>query len=260
MPRQEEKDAIYAKDFAYCPFTDPGGRETNEDSFDAIVSQNGRHACIVLADGLGGHRGGQVASRLAVEAILSKMKDLTEWEVEQYLNQSIQTANKAVLREASSNGFLEGMGTTCVILTILKRRAYWAHVGDSRLYLFRDGRLITRTRDHSVVQLLVDMGDIGVDEAANHIDRNKLIKSLGGQPDIKPEIMCRGMTLQPGDVILLCSDGFWGQVNDKWLQKVLFPTQKKEVYCQYLAKLFALVKNKALERDRKLRQHHRNLH
>mgnify|MGYP001564920825 CR=1 FL=1 len=161
--------------------SDPGGRKYNEDSCGQYISDDKTVMVFVTADGLGGHVGGKQASSLAVNAILGYFqKHPTEESPEALLRNSLEQANQAIAEAAGKDQKLSRMKTTAVILFIKDDKAYWAHVGDSRLYHIRDNRVVFRTTDHSVVQFLVNTGEITEAEMRGHPDRNRLLKVLGG--------------------------------------------------------------------------------
>lgn len=180
-------------------YTNVGGRENNEDSM--LAEEYGDEYLFAVADGLGGHDCGEVASALAVD----KLKELFTTADRFDLAEAMQAANVAVFDEQRKTGKL--MRTTLVAAYIYENKVMIAHAGDTRGYVFRDGALYSRTLDHSASQLAVRAGEITPDQIRQHPDRNVLTKVLGGYESLKPEIT----VLTPGknDTILLCSDGFW---------------------------------------------------
>ncbi|WPL17896.1 PP2C-family Ser/Thr phosphatase [Thiorhodovibrio winogradskyi] len=191
-----------------------GGRQVNED---AIAQGAG---CWALADGLGGHGGGEVAARLAVDAALAALKDRQP--EPQALNEAIAAAHQAVVNSQQDAPRLVGMRTTLVLLVSDGQHAAWAHVGDSRLYGFRAGKLWMQTADHSVPQVLALAGEITPEQIRGHEDRNRLLRCLGQErppkPALNPEPNQDPIALQPGDVFLLCSDGFWEGIDEARMQ------------------------------------------
>ena len=223
--------------------THQGGREENQDysgcRWDVeepcyaewIHHQCQAHSyCFVVADGLGGHRGGQVASQIAVETILQDFPNLTEKNVHEQLSEMIIQAHLKIKRKARENPALTEMKTTCVLFVILGHKAYWATVGDSRLYIFRknavESKPIIRSKDHSVVQVLLDMGEIDEKDVRGHPDRNRILKTLGMKDDLLPKIFPapeeEPFILKRGDYILLCTDGFWEYFSDTKLYRMFF--------------------------------------
>lgn len=188
----------------------PGGRPVNEDA-EGHAAHGGSHRCFVVADGLGGHGGGDVASAVAVAAVLDAFRTsplLTALDIEGH----IRAADEALRRRKSAEPKLAGMHTTVVVLISDGGQALWAHVGDSRLYLFRNGRFVLRTRDHSVPQVMADAGEISERAIRRHEDRSRLLRSLGDSEPARVETASEPCPLQPGDALLLCTDGFWEYV------------------------------------------------
>lgn len=187
-------------------YTDIGGRPCNEDSC-RFLSAGANCLLAVVADGLGGHGGGELASSTAVQTICSGWNGQAS---AGELNRLIQTAHRQVL--ALQTG-LCAMKTTAVVLALADDRAVWAHVGDSRLYYFRDGKLILQTRDHSASQIAVMLGDITPDQIRFHEDRNRVLRALGQDGELKVDT--REEALRPGQhIFLLCTDGFWEYVTE----------------------------------------------
>jgi serine/threonine protein phosphatase PrpC len=211
-----------------------GGRLANQDRIgysytpDTIV--------MVLADGLGGHAKGEVAAQLLVDVVLGMFQKLAKPaldDVTEFLLDSVYTAHETVNDYASGHALKDMPRTTCVICVIQAGRAYWAHVGDSRLYHFSRDELISRTRDHSAVQHLLDDGLITEDEVNTHPDRNKLYNSVGGL--ILPNIeLSAGVTLHEGDVLLLGSDGFWSELETDEMLSTLRVYSLKQSLTQLL--------------------------
>nr|WP_321397071.1 protein phosphatase 2C domain-containing protein [uncultured Desulfobacter sp.] len=186
-----------------------GGRKENQDACGFL--EKPPFYCWVVADGLGGHRGGEIASRLAVESVLKTFKDIPEVST-QVLLQYIEAAQTSILSRQEEDVALRAMRTTLVILIAGPKGAMWAHVGDSRLYHFSGGRIIFQTMDHSVSQAMVNAGEITAEEIRSHEDRNRLLRALGNKRDVRPAVEKKIHTVKPGDTFLLCTDGFWEYV------------------------------------------------
>lgn len=216
--RAEPDEDIFR--FEYAQKTDPGGREYNEDYCDLSVDEENRRYCYVMADGLGGHQGGRFASELAVNHIIENFSRITHENIKTELNAILLEANDLILEEGTKFPQRRDMKTTCVVLIILDCFAYWAHVGDSRLYVIRNHKIIHRTEDHSVVQTLVKMNEIKPAEANSHPLRNQLLKVLGTKYDLTPTIHSEGLKLRQGDCLLLCTDGFWDPIQDSFMEKL----------------------------------------
>ncbi|HTF36457.1 MAG TPA: Stp1/IreP family PP2C-type Ser/Thr phosphatase [Myxococcota bacterium] len=184
-------------------------RSSNQDAYGEFANGAGWRA-LVVADGMGGHQGGEVASRIAVDTI-GKVLGESHEEPEQSLRKAFLAANKRILEVASSEPRYAGMGTTGVALLLAAAEDAWvAHVGDSRAYVLRDGELMALTADHSYVAELQRRGFLTPAEAAVHPRRNEVLRSIGGEPDLEVEI--RPVAARPGDCFLLCTDGLWGCV------------------------------------------------
>lgn len=184
-----------------------GGRNKNDDYAGYIYRDNSYGAWIV-ADGLGGHVNGEVASKIAVETALNSFqlnKNLSKTNIESVLNH----ANLDIINAQINCKATNGMRTTIVSLFTDSKEVVWAHVGDSRLYFFKNGVIKFQTRDHSVSQMAVSSGEIYEDQIRFHEDRNKLIRVLGSSPELKVDVLKNSVQINPGDSFLLCTDGFW---------------------------------------------------
>ncbi|MBF0344837.1 MAG: serine/threonine-protein phosphatase [Nitrospirae bacterium] len=197
-----------------------GGRSENQDNWNAVIDEKNGRYCFVVADGLGGHKGGQVASQIAVNTITEFFSKIDEDNVQQQLVNAMLAAHNAIKERSSSDHLLRNMQSTCVMVVILGEKVFWTYVGDSRIYIYRGGEPLYKSKDHSVVQLLVDMGEITPDEVKDHPDRNRVLKTLGMPEELKPAVFANGLILQPGDYILLCTDGFWEYIIDSDLQNL----------------------------------------
>ena len=176
--------------------------------------------CWAVADGLGGHFGGETASCLAVENIISSFKahqGCSPAMTFQYL----EAAHNAILARQAAEAGLSAMRTTVVVLLSDSQGAVWGHAGDSRLYQFRQGRIIFQTRDHSVPQALVNAGDLKPEEVRFHEDRHRLLRVLGQDGDFRPTILEEKIPLVDGDAFLLCTDGFWEYMLETEMENVL---------------------------------------
>jgi serine/threonine protein phosphatase PrpC len=202
-------------------------RQNNEDSFgywesedDQQFLRKGRLA--VVADGMGGYEGGQEASRLAVETLVAAYRDFGGDDPQTALVEALQAAHDQIRQYSFAHPELRGMGTTCTAAAIVRGvlggaqydALYYVHVGDTRLYLIRDGHITRVTRDHSYVGRLVESGMISPEEAETHPQRNILTAALGTNPDLIMDAPGQPEPLRPEDVLLICSDGLWGQMRD----------------------------------------------
>ncbi|HMQ33416.1 MAG TPA: Stp1/IreP family PP2C-type Ser/Thr phosphatase, partial [Chloroflexaceae bacterium] len=204
---------------------------------------------LLVADGMGGHQGGEVASALAATAVKAHLTaglsagvpaDDEAWHV--LLRAAVAEANRAVYDQAQQNPAQSGMGTTLTVAVVAERRAHVAHVGDSRAYLLNpagvSGEAVTwlqLTTDHSLVARLVDIGQISAEEARVHPQRNVVYRSLGGDPTLDVDTVSQA--LAPGDVIVLCSDGLVNHVEDGELARIVFEEPSAARACERLTAL-----------------------
>lgn len=195
-----------------------GGRENNQDSCGHALC--GGAGCWVLCDGLGGHRGGEIASRTAVDAALQSF-GADPAVTPEALAEHVGSAHRAVMERQITEPELTGMRTTIVLLAASAEAARWMHAGDSRLYWFRANRIQEQTRDHSVPQRLVEAGEIRADQVRLHEDRSRLLRSLGAKQDPGAEAGAIDGAPAPGDAFLLASDGFWEWVTEAEMERAL---------------------------------------
>jgi len=195
--------------FSTAILTEKHQRRQNEDYADYLWLEG--CGCWVVADGLGGHAGGEVASKLAVETIISSFTSHREFSVAA-ITGYLEGAQAALEQRQEEEPRLSEMRTTIVLLVAGAEGARWAHVGDSRLYHFRQGRIISQTKDHSVPQSLANAGEIKAEDIRFHEDRHRLLRALGQEGDLRPAILKERQPLELGDAFLLCTDGFWEMV------------------------------------------------
>lgn len=199
-----------------------GGRERNEDACGYWAGGGSPLACYVLADGAGGHGGGDVASRIAVQSVLDQYASLPQASPASVL-QLLAGANNSIMRRQRLDPRLADMRSTMVLLEVDAQRlcAFWGHVGDSRLYCFKQGRVTMRTKDHSLVQNMLDAGLARPGSAVSSSDRNVLTSSLGGEDCFSPSTSDQPYPIGDGSVFLLCSDGFWSALGDRDMESSL---------------------------------------
>lgn len=201
------------ENFIIANCTDTGkARNVNEDSMVTFDSPNGR--VITVCDGMGGQNAGDVASQLAVAVIQDILSDNTFSTPEEAITRSVIAANQAILRRASQDINLSGMGATCVMIIIKDGQVYYGSVGDSRIYYISGGIIRQITKDQSYVQTLVDAGEITQEAAEHHQDKNQITNALGLESMMPPTIGQMPITPRPGDIFLLCSDGLSGMINN----------------------------------------------
>ncbi|PIQ24248.1 serine/threonine protein phosphatase [bacterium (Candidatus Blackallbacteria) CG17_big_fil_post_rev_8_21_14_2_50_48_46] len=218
-------------------------RQINQDSFEILEDQH----IYIVADGMGGHAAGDQASRIAVKTIneiLSAYDFSTEaldaeenspLAIEELIRYALQEANEQILLASLSNQHLQGMGTTAIVAIAYNGSVFIGHVGDSRTYLIRNQQLSQLTEDHSVVQQLVRAGAISEEEAAVHPYKNVITRCLGMQANVEPDTM--ELVLQPGDRILMCSDGLSNMVTNATMQEVVLANEDPLPACEKLIAL-----------------------
>lgn len=210
-------------------------RKENEDNWSAHPELG----LYIVSDGLGGEFAGTLASKIVVEALPEMLSERAD-ALKDLLGGKAARAVKGTLAELSAQVFaqthgepgLEGMGATVVLALVRPQKALIAHMGDSRAYLFRGERLRQLTKDHSVVQLLVDAGEISTEEAAGHPARGQVTRSVGMEGEPLPE--AKVIAVRPGDRLLLCTDGLNGMLSDGEIQRVLGREGQPQVACDAL--------------------------
>jgi PPM family protein phosphatase len=206
-------------------------RQRNEDS--VCVRCDGPFGFAMVADGMGGARGGQTASRMAAQSIPRKFSAPQRFQAKA-LREALEIANKEIFAESERDASLEGMGTTCVALVIQDGVAWAAWVGDSRLYLIRERRLLQMTEDHSLVQHMIREGTISREQAVGHQNRNIITRALGSRETVEVSVWDRPFAVRPGDRFLLSSDGLHDVVPEQRLSE-LASTAGIETACVALA-------------------------
>jgi serine/threonine protein phosphatase PrpC len=190
-----------------------GKRASNQDRIAYCYSRDA--LLMVLADGMGGHLHGEVASQIGVQYLTEYFQREARTRVADpflFLSRGLTNAHNAILDYAAERDLPEAPRTTCVACIVQDSVAYWAHAGDSRLYVIRGGRILAQTHDHSRVQMMLDSGQISESEAAHHPSRNRVFSCLGGVQS--PQIdFSRKTPLLAGDLLLLCTDGFWAPLD-----------------------------------------------
>jgi serine/threonine protein phosphatase PrpC len=201
-----------------CAISDVGRkRQKNEDSY--LI--NDELNVFIVADGMGGHAGGEYASRIAITTIedMFKSKSKSNQEGNQVLKQAIMDAGAKIISKAEEDRALRGMGTTVICLHLDGKQALLGHVGDSRAYLFRDGVLEQLTEDHSLVNEQVKSGLITAEEAKTHQFKNIITRSVGVTPEVEVDVISK--KLKSGDSFLLCSDGLSNLVEQREMEREL---------------------------------------
>lgn len=200
-------------------------RDHNEDRFlffepddPLILEKKGRIA--IVADGVGGHRAGEIASELAVKLVKQGYYANELQDPPLALVSAFEIANHTLYQLSVSDTSYQGMGTTCTVLVLKEGQAYCAHVGDSRLYLLRNDGILQLTEDHSVVMEMVKQGIISAEEARHHPNKNIILRALGASPQVQISSWDAPLQIQEGDLFLLCSDGLYDLVEDEEMRKI----------------------------------------
>lgn len=227
--------------FKTFEFSNIGGRPNNED---AVGS---RDNIWVLADGLGGHESGEVASKIAVETTLNSWKKDKSFSNENILG-IVDAVNKAVLDGQKKNEKAREMRTTLCVAFSDGKCLKMINVGDSRIYYFRNGSVIFQTQDHSVAALSVMTGEIPESEIRYNEDRNKLLKVIGNGENLKIKASYEDIEIQPGDAFLICTDGFWEHIYEIEMEIDLAKSEKPREWISYMAKRI-LLKNEGKDHD-----------
>lgn len=208
---------------AYAKSDKGNVRETNEDYF-YISNSLDQIQLFLLADGMGGYNGGEIASQLAIQTaknyIENNFKDIEKDRdsIIQLLGSSMEYANMVVYEKAKENPELQGMGTTLEICLIYNNKAYIGHVGDSRIYRVRNQFIRKLTQDHSYVQKLVKEGTITKEQAEHHPQKNMLMKALGCNAFVEPDVMVKGFLKD--DILIMCSDGLSNMVDQQTIYEM----------------------------------------
>ena len=188
----------------------------------------------VVADGMGGHNAGDFASSFAVQVLLDTVKADAEYNPIKIIRKAIENANLKLLEQAAKNEGMSGMGTTMVAVTVVDHYAYVANVGDSRLYVMDDG-IRQITKDHSLVEEMVRMGEISREDARNHPDKNIITRALGAKEEVDIDFF--DIKLHPDSIILLCSDGLTNMVTDDVIAQIVKEAPSLETAGQSLIRL-----------------------
>jgi serine/threonine protein phosphatase PrpC len=187
-------------------------RKTNEDNF--LCDEN--RGLFVVADGMGGHLAGEVASKMAID-VIKDFLDLTSPDPLLMLRDAIKHANQLIYANSQGDHSHQGMGTTLTLALVFNDRLYIAHVGDSRAYLIRNNSIKLLTRDHSYVGELVRSGGITKEQALEHPKRNVLMRAVGASPEVDIDLL--EINLENNDILLLCTDGLTNHITEEEILK-----------------------------------------
>ena len=188
----------------------------------------------IVADGMGGHNAGDFASSFVVKAVREYIEKSGDQNPIKLMKSAIQSANAMLLEEACSREELKGMGTTLVVSTVVGKYVYTANVGDSRQYIIDDEEIQQITKDHSLVEEMVRMGEITEAEARNHPDKNIITRAIGAAPVVEVDFFDR--VLRPDSILLMCSDGLTNMVEDEQIHQIVTKDQTVEERAQALIK------------------------
>ncbi len=214
-------------EFTIASFTGKGGRTVNEDSI--FVKQEGDLCLAIVADGLGMHGGGEIASTLVIDVLSRYLLEHPTMNSNNIYD-SFSAANQALLLKQTA---VCKMKSTAALLFSMDKKLAFAHVGDSRIYHFVNGAIRYQTLDHSVSQMAVAAGEITPSQIRFHEDRNRLLRAIGGE-SIRPEIIILDRPVSESDAFLLCSDGFWEYLNESEMELDLMKSQSPQQWLSFM--------------------------
>lgn len=195
-------------------------REMNQDYMYTSETDVGNLPNLFLvADGMGGHAAGEYASRFTVEKLVEKIKESSQTEPVALMKEAVEQVNAMLLAEANADRAKAGMGTTIVAATVIGEKLYAANVGDSRLYVINEESITQITRDHSLVEEMVRLGEMNKEDAKDHPDKNIITRAIGVMPEVAPDFF--EISLKNQDMILMCSDGLTNMIDDIDIKKIV---------------------------------------
>lgn len=203
-------------------------RQNNEDAYGQLTEEQ----FFVLADGMGGHKAGEIAAKKAVELLCLFFKDKNIGQksledTQQVLKDAIRHVNRMIYQMGCRDDDLGGMGTTLCCILLHPEGLIYAHVGDSRIYRFRHKRLKQLTQDHSLLRELIDLGQLSPKEARSFQYKNIITKAIGTEPTVEPTV--KTDTIEKGDILLLCSDGLTDMLTDEEIEDIIAETPEKDI-------------------------------
>ena len=216
----------------YAVFTDRGDRDINEDSVGVYENEQG--SLCILCDGLGGHGMGDAASSLVVQVFESQFRKNIR--ADRFLAETFMASQDILLADQIAKNAKRKMKTTAVALVTDGKYAYIGHIGDSRLYIFKDGKVMKRTLDHSIPQMLVLSGELDESEIRNHPDRSTILRVLGIEWDEPMYELMAPVPLKKCDAFLLCSDGFWELIDESQMCSLLETSSSPEEWLESMQK------------------------
>jgi protein phosphatase len=227
---------VKVSEFEVGNLSDVGRKRKHNEDYQGFFRLGDDEILAIVADGMGGHASGEVASRMAVEIIQEVYsKERVDQEVLDALKSAFEVANFSILQKSLEQDELNGMGTTATVLIIKGDQTFVGHMGDSRVYLFRDSSVTQLTRDHSMVNRLVEQGVLSKEEASRHPQRNVIYKALGVNRDADLDLI-GPMSVQGHDSFLLCSDGLTNLVTDEEMLEMV-KKEKPQKACTKLVQL-----------------------
>ncbi len=195
-------------------------RQLNQDYvFSSAKPMGNMPNLFIVADGMGGHNAGDYASKCTVETVVGEIRNSFEKNPTIIVKKAIETANSKIRELAAADENLFGMGTTLVVATVIGKYLQVANVGDSRLYLVGKKGIRQVTRDHSLVEEMIRLGGLSREDARKHPDKNIITRAIGAKDEVEPEFFTE--ELEPGDIILMCSDGLSNMLEDKEIEKIV---------------------------------------
>lgn len=228
--------------------TNIGGRQTNQDAIGATGHEG--LACFVVSDGAGGHFGGEVAASIVVQAVIDSFKrelSFSARAMQSYIEEAIV---RVAAGKAANNAHADMSATVAAVLIDRKNRyALWAHMGDTRVYLFRDCKVHSVTKDHTVVQQLIDAGYCKQEETRTNPQRSTLFAAIGAENEVQPAVSDDMFAIEDGDALLICSDGFWEWVSEAEMEQALAGAPDVDAWLDRMMKL-ADVNSSASEKPR----------
>lgn len=212
-------------------------REINEDSYNIIAGYTDVPVSFIIADGMGGHNSGEIASKMAVDFISNHILRFAEkFAVEDgicaAIEEAMQKANKTVYGESMANEANYGMGTTLIVAVVTGKKLYIGHIGDSRVYMYRNNTLKLLTKDHTFIGELMRNGSLTEEEAAGHPNRNMLTRALGCEENVDIDIY--KYDIRENDLILLCTDGLTNMLSEAEIGEIIKNTDDPEIICSKL--------------------------
>ncbi len=225
--------------YAVCTF--PGNRDYNEDY--AMVKQTRLGECFIVADGLGGHGKGEVASKFVCETAISFCENDG---LPEDIYGMFDIAQEELLKKQKEEHAEDGMKTTMNIVTIDDELIRWGHVGDTRTYYFKKKKMVSRTKDHSVPQMMVTMGEIKEKDIRHHVDRNRLLRVMGITWNKPQYVVEEAIKTESKQAFLMCTDGFWEYIEDKDMEKSL---KKSKSVQEWLDSMISIVQKNGQGKD-----------